>query len=140
YPTIRAGIVSPACVQIAAIISRPDNHFIAAPHCCVKVSTRGRIGRGGSYPTIRAGIVSPAGVQIAAVNRSTPDNHFTAAPYCRVKVSDRGRVCGAGGYPTVSAGIVSPARVQERRVAGASTPHNHSTACLDDLEKSSARG
>ena len=35
-PTIRAGIVSPAGVQIGdAIISAPDDHFAASPHCCV---------------------------------------------------------------------------------------------------------
>ena len=84
-PTIRAGIVSPAGVQIvAASQSTPDDHFTASPHCRVK-SASGRVGRAGGCPTIRAGIVSPAGVQeLECVISSTPDDHFTASPHCRV--------------------------------------------------------
>ena len=37
HPTIRAGIVSPAGVQLAASSSStPDDHFTASPHCRVK--------------------------------------------------------------------------------------------------------
>ena len=65
-PTIRAGIVSPAGVQIVAdvISSTPDDHFTASPDCRVIDSGSGCVGRAGGCPTIRAGIVSPAGVQI----------------------------------------------------------------------------
>ena len=45
------------------MISAPDDHFTAGPHCRVNVSASGRVGRAGGCPTIRAGIVSPAGVQ-----------------------------------------------------------------------------
>ena len=64
-PTVRAGIVSPAGVQIVPtpVISAPDDHFAAGPHCRVIRSGSGRVGGAGGCPTIRAGIVSPAGVQ-----------------------------------------------------------------------------
>src|SRR5207248_10560833 len=64
-PTVGAGVVSPAGVQIAAAISAPDDHFTASPHCCVLCSGRGRVGEAGGCPTICAGIVSPAGVDVA---------------------------------------------------------------------------
>ena len=32
-PTIRAGIISPAGVEIRASVSAPHNHFAASPHC-----------------------------------------------------------------------------------------------------------
>ena len=63
-PTIGAGIVSPAGVQIAAsVISAPDDHFAAGPHCRVSESASRRVGGAGGCPTVRAGIVSAAGVQ-----------------------------------------------------------------------------
>jgi hypothetical protein len=99
-PTVSAGIVSPAGVQIAAIISAPDDHFAAGPHCRVLVSGSGRAGGAGSCPTVGAGIVSPAGVQIAAI-KSAPNDHFAAGPHCRVKISGSGRAGGAGGCPRV---------------------------------------
>ena len=72
-PTIRAGIVSPAGVEIVGgHRSAPDDHFTASPHCRVHVSGSGRVGGAGGCPTIRAGIVSPAGVQKAAVDHIRP--------------------------------------------------------------------
>ena len=64
-PTISAGIVSSARVQIAAkaVQSAPDDHLTAAPHCRVNVPASGRAGGAGGYPTVRAGIISSAGVQ-----------------------------------------------------------------------------
>ena len=62
-PTIRAGIVSAAGVQIAAdVYIHPRRSF----HCqsrlpCDRLGS-GRVGGAGGRPTIRAGIVSPAGV------------------------------------------------------------------------------
>src|SRR5262249_36623303 len=56
--------VSPAGVQIAAVISPPDDHFSTSPHCRVMDATTGCVGRAGGRPTIRPGIVSPAGVEI----------------------------------------------------------------------------
>ena len=78
-PTIRAGIVSPAGVQIADTDhSAPDDHFTASPHCRVNVSGSGRVGGAGGRPTIRAGIVSPAGVRITAV--TTPPQTIISLP------------------------------------------------------------
>ena len=116
-PTVGAGIVSPAGIQIMTAtieeIPAPDDHFGAGPHCRVKVSASGRVGGAGSCPTVGAGIVSPASVQIVeAVIDSAPDDHFAAGQHCRVKVSGSGRIGGAGSCPTVGAGIVSPAGVQ----------------------------
>ncbi len=107
-PTIRAGIVSPAGVQLTAIKSTPYNHFTAGPHRRVPCPAGGRIDRAGGCPTIRAGIVSPASVAGAG----TPDDHFTAGPHRRVIVSGTGRVGRAGGCPAIRARIVSPAGVQ----------------------------
>ena len=76
-PTIRAGIVSPAGVQIVAVIrSTPDDHFAAGPDCRVTESGRGRVGGAGGCPTIRAGIVSPAGVQIDVPSSLHPRRSF----------------------------------------------------------------
>src|SRR5262249_57802953 len=63
-PTIRAGIVPPAAVEIrAAIPATPDDHFTPSPHCRVSAACNRRVGVAGSYPAIGAGIVSPAGLQ-----------------------------------------------------------------------------
>ncbi len=100
-PAIGAGIVSPACIHIAAaVISAPDDHLTAGPHCRVIVSAIGRIGRAGGCPAISAGIVPPASVQIASAN-ATPYNHFTAGPDCHVTAARLGHIGGAGGCPGV---------------------------------------
>src|SRR5205823_641271 len=58
----QTGAVSPAGVQkAAAVISAPDNHFAAGPHCRVKLSASGRAGGAGSCPTVGAGFLSTAG-------------------------------------------------------------------------------
>ena len=89
-PTIRAGIVSAAGVQIVSCRSAPDDHFAAGPDCRVTVSGIGRVGGAGGCPTIGAGIVSAAGVQSAALVISAPDDHFTAGPHCCVTVRPAG--------------------------------------------------
>ena len=116
-PTVRARIVSPAGVKrygrlSAWDASAPDNHFTAGPHCRVKGSGRGRVGRAGGCPTIRAGIVSPAGVERAC--RDYPPHTIISAPVQTAvwRAPGSGRVGGAGGCPTVRAGIVSPAGVR----------------------------
>ena len=68
------------------VVSAPDDHFTAGPHCRVTGSGSGRVGRAGGCPTIGAGIVSPAGVQ-QSPPISAPDDHFTAGPHCRVIAS-----------------------------------------------------
>ena len=63
------GLYLPPVLQIRdAIISTPDDHFTASPHCRVIASASGCVGRAGGRPTIRAGIVSPAGVRIKRVS------------------------------------------------------------------------
>src|SRR5207244_5123617 len=83
--TIGGGIISPAGVQKAAVVSAPDDHFTFGPDCRVSLSGRSRVGGAGGGPTIGAGIISPAGVRIAAVIISAPDDHFAAGPHCRGK-------------------------------------------------------
>ena len=104
-PTIRAGIVSPAGVQIGVYHhkSTPDDHFTAGPDCRVTDSGIGRVVGADGCPTIRAGIVSPASVERIKVISSAPHDHFTAGPHCRVTGSASGRVDGAGGCPTIRA-------------------------------------
>src|SRR5215469_7625202 len=78
-PTIVAGIISPAGVQIVAVAGpAPDNHLAAGPDCCVISSGLGRVGEAGGCPTVGAGIVSPAGVKKAGGREgslSAPDDH-----------------------------------------------------------------
>src|SRR6266513_3134973 len=71
-PTISAGIVSSARVQIAAkgVQSAPDHHFTASPDSCVTVSGVGRVRGSRGCPTVRARIVSPA----RRVSGPTPDD------------------------------------------------------------------
>src|SRR5436190_1302460 len=54
-PVIGHWIVSPAGIQlpIAVIMSAPDDHLDASPHCRVKISTHRRIDSGGVPPSIR---------------------------------------------------------------------------------------
>src|SRR5207249_11522823 len=104
--TLRVGIFSPAGVQNAAVISAPDDHFAAGPHCPVKCSAARRADGAGGCPTIGAGIISPAGIQIAAAINSAPDDHFASGPHCRVLNSASRRVGRAGGCPPVAAGTV----------------------------------
>src|SRR6266480_2068085 len=132
-PTVRAGIVSGAGVQVAGRVAAacPDNHFIAGPDCRVPESGRGRVDDVGSCPTVHGGIVSPAGLERSGVVVSAPNNHFTASPDRRVTVSARWRVGGTGGYPTVCARIVSAASVQKlevRAIIKNPAPDNHFTA------------
>ena len=83
-PTIRAGIVSPAGVEIAVAVasSTPDDHFTAGPDCRVRRSASGRVGGAGGCPTVRAGIVSPASVQKVWDAYSHPRRSF----HCRSRL------------------------------------------------------
>ena len=52
-PTVCAGIVSSAGIEIAAaIISAPDDHFTAGPHCGVIVSASRSVGDVGWSPRV----------------------------------------------------------------------------------------
>ena len=57
----------PVFKRAAAIISTPDDHLGAGPHCGVNPRAAGALVILVGCPTIRRGIVSPAGVQGAAV-------------------------------------------------------------------------
>src|SRR5205814_2248053 len=110
------------------VLPGPDDHFTAAPNCCVMLSGSGRVRGAGGCPTIRARIVSPT--SIGKVANPAPDDHFTAGPDCRVKFSCGGRVGGAGGRPRVGVRIVSAtvlALLAIRRTE-VPTPHDHFTA------------
>src|SRR5205814_798142 len=57
YPTIRARIVSPACVQVVQGITvvektSPNDHFTAGPHCRVIASSKRGISGGRSPPPV----------------------------------------------------------------------------------------
>ena len=81
-PTIRAGIVSPASVEIAAaVVSTPDDHFTAGPDCRVTARAAGALVVLVAVQRIRAGIVSPAGVRKSMV-MSRPRRSF----HCRSRL------------------------------------------------------
>src|SRR5205823_2162189 len=127
----KAGIISAASVhKTAAIISAPNNHFAASPHCCVSDSADWRVGGAGACPTVGGRIVRAAGVEIltaTVIRVAAPDDHFTAAPYCRVIFSAVGRADDVGGCPSISAGIIFAAGVKSA-AAIRSAPHDHFTA------------
>src|SRR5258705_391594 len=128
-PTIRARIVFPARVRVAAIISTPDDHFTAGPHCRVTTSGSGRVA--GAYPTIRAKAVSSAGAAI-------PHDHFTAGPDGGVICSRGWRVGGAGGCPSVRAGIVPAPGIEQWAINP--SPDDHFAATPDCRVKRSGSG
>ena len=66
----------PVFKSVAAVISTPDDHFAAGPHCRVSSSASGRVGGAGGCPTVGAGIVSPAGVQNDGAVESRPRRSF----------------------------------------------------------------
>src|SRR4029077_13163954 len=108
--------------EFRAIVTRPDDHFIAGPYSRVKLSSRGCARHGGGHPTIGERIVSPAGVEEAnIVINSAPDNHFVASPDCAVSISAGRGVGHAGGCPTIGVRILSPATVE----IGIAAPDDH---------------
>jgi len=130
-PTVKAGIISAASVhKAAAVISAPNNHFAAGPHCCVSDSADWRVGGAGACPTVGGRIVRAAGVEIltaTVIRVAAPNDHFTAGPYCRVIFSAVGRADDVGGCPSISAGIIFAAGVKSA-AAIRSAPHDHFTA------------
>ena len=123
-PTIRAGIVSSARIQIAGAISTaPDDHFTASPDSGVRDPASGRVGDTGGCPRVRSGIVSCAGVEEAAEAGASPDDHFTASPDTRVKVPSRRHVGGAGSRPGIIDASVRPIRYCGKRIVSARRRH-----------------
>ena len=87
---------APVLKGTSAIVTTPDDHRSAGPHCCVIVSSIRNVSCAGSCPTIRGWIVSATGVRVVASLTSAPDNHLTAGPHRSVTVTTRGRVGCAG--------------------------------------------
>ncbi len=129
--TRRSRAVSAARVQEAAIVSAPDDHLAATPHCCGKVAASGSAGGASGCPPISARVISAAAVKKGADVISTPDDHLTAGPDCRVISSTLGCVCRPGGCPTVGSRIISAAGVKKEAVAALSAPDDHFIAGPD---------
>ena len=111
-PTVAARVIFPAGVRIAAGISSPDDHFVAAPDGRVRVSGSGRVGEAGGCPTVGAGIVSAAGIQLEVASIPPHTIISRAGPHCGVSFPANGRVGGAGSCPTIGDRVVSPSGVQ----------------------------
>ena len=101
-PTIRAGIVSPAGVQMRRchhIHPRRSFHCQSTLPCdCLGQWARWSCWWPSSYPCWDC--ISRRCSNSAAIT-SAPDDHFTASPHCRVNVSASGRVGRAGGRPAI---------------------------------------
>ena len=77
-PGVCSRIVSPTCIQVAAVMSAPNNHFAARPDCRVVISTGRRFVTLVVVRCVRTGVVSPTCVSPA---KSTPNNHFVTDPH-----------------------------------------------------------
>ena len=108
---IRGRIVPPASFHSIAIISAPNDHFTAGPHCRVIKAGIGCVGVGGC-PTVGAWMIFSTGVKLGGNTLAAPDDHFTACPHSGVTVAGSGRVGDAGACPSVRARIISPAGVE----------------------------
>src|SRR6266446_10501162 len=84
YPTVRAGIVSPATIKVAitaASSSAPDDHLAARPDRRVIGSCGRCTSSAGGCPTVGYRIVSAACVQLAGPVEPAPDNDLAASPH-----------------------------------------------------------
>jgi hypothetical protein len=131
-PAINAGIISSAGVEVdilEPVVTSPDDHLAAGPHCGVNLSGSRGCGRRGC-PTVRVGVVPSAGIQILErVNaESTLDNHFAATPDGGVVKACVWHVSEADRRPGIRAGIISPAGVKNVVAAGPSAPDDHLAA------------
>ena len=134
-PTIGAGIISPASVQIIEVViySAPDDHFAGGvQNCGVRISPIRRIRSARRCPAIGAGIVFAAGVNSRrkTFTITAPDNHFGPRPYCSVARSRAGRAGAVCKCPGICGRIVPPARVQ-KRIVTLPAPYDHLTAGPD---------
>ena len=80
-PSVRAGIISAAGVQIADTVkSAPDNHFAAGPDCCVMRRAAGALVVLVAVQLSVLGSYLPPVFEIAAeCVDSAPDDHFAAS-------------------------------------------------------------
>ena len=127
-PTIAAGIVSTACVEIGekSTSAAPDDHFAVRPYRGVRMPGAWRTVDSGSYPTVTARVVFPAGVKIAAkAIGATPNDHHSTGPDCSVRKPRIRRVANTCSCPTVCARIVGSPCVQRIGKIVTATPDNH---------------
>src|SRR5438552_5674772 len=113
FPRVRGRVVLSTRVVVdvvAEVISAPDNHVTTSPHCCVEMSSSGRIGNTGSYPCVCAGIVSSTRIELAveAKRIATPHDHFGAGPNRCVEVSATGGDGSARSCPAICARSWAP--------------------------------
>jgi hypothetical protein len=135
-PSVCAGIVSPASIQVAVKAtsnSTPDDHLGADPDGGVMDSAERRVGRASSCPTVVGWVVPAPSVKKVRVIPSTPNDHFTAGPDRRVCISRSGRVDGARGGPRVGRWVISTARVEVMPDIGRerASPYDHFAAGPD---------
>ena len=78
----RLRAVASAGVHIVTpIVTAPDDHLTAGPHCRVQVSWFRRIGYARSRPDIRVGIVPTTGLEdVEGLVSAAPDDHFDPSP------------------------------------------------------------
>ena len=120
----------PVFKAVAAVVSAPDDHFAAGPHCRVNVAAGGRVGGAGGCPTVRCRIVAPAGVQNDVANVSIrPRRSFRcrSTPPCD-SIAASGRVGGAGRCPTVRRRDCSARRCSNTPTTVSSAPDDHLAA------------
>ena len=121
-PTVGAGIVPPAGVQISRRRIRPRRSFRC--RSTLLCDTFGQRARWWCWWLSNCRCWDCISRRCSkSYRQSAPDDHFTAGPDRRVTASGSGRVGGAGGCPTVGAGIVSPAGVQKAAVTSAPDDH-----------------
>jgi hypothetical protein len=132
HPSIRAGIVLTARVEITIITTTPDDHLAASPHCGMPVSPRRGIASAGICPTVRDRIIFAATVKKAKRATepipSTPDDHFAAGPDCSVAGSGSRRIGSSGRCPGIRAGIVFSTGIEGKAYEVDAAPDNHLTA------------
>jgi hypothetical protein len=102
YPSIGDWTIFAAGIEnIVSIKSAPNDHFIASPDCCMKVSLGRCIGDARRDPAIRARIIPAPSVRDG--NVPAPHDHFIPRPDCGVKLSARWGISRARFRPTIRA-------------------------------------
>ena len=99
YPTIRAGIISPAGVKV---LLPSSNHPKRSSHC----QSRRPCESLGPWARLSELVAVQLSVLGGCISRWCswsihPNNHFTAGPHGGVKVSAKGGVGDAGGCPGI---------------------------------------
>ena len=103
HPTVGGGIASASGLYKLVTTSTPDDHFAASPHCGVKVSRGGCVGRVRGCPTSGGRGVPAASVEKRRrrIVEPSPHNHFAASPHCCVKASRVRRIKSTSASPSI---------------------------------------